>query len=120
MRRVLAVDDSASMRDIVLLTMKMAGFNATLAKDGAEALQIAQKEQFDLVLTDVHMPNMGGIELVRALRALPAYRTIPIVALTTEKDIAHRHEGRTAGVTGWIIKPFLPDKLISTLQHLLK
>lgn len=119
MRRVLAVDDSASIREVVMMTLKMAGFDGEQAKDGAEALELAKKSQFDLVLTDVNMPNMDGIELIKALRALPEYRTTPILTLTTEKEITKRHEGRSAGATGWIVKPFLPDKLIQTLNNVL-
>lgn len=119
MRHILAVDDSTSMREVVQLTLKMAGYQVTQATDGAEALKAAQERQFDLVLTDVNMPNMNGIELIRALRALPGYKHTPILTLTTEKDITMRHEGRSAGATGWIVKPFLPDKLIQTLNNVL-
>jgi two-component system, chemotaxis family, chemotaxis protein CheY len=118
MRHVLAVDDSSSMREVVMMTLKMGGYEATQAKDGAEALVLAQGKQFDLVLTDVNMPNMNGIELIRALRELPSYRSTPILALTTEKEMAIRYEGRSAGATAWMVKPFLPDKLIATLNQL--
>ena len=119
MRRILAVDDSSSMREVVMLTLKVAGYEATQAHDGVEALAMAQKDQYDLVITDVNMPNMNGIELIRALRELPNYRHTPILTLTTEKELTRRHEGRAAGATGWIVKPFLPDKLIATLNHML-
>ena len=119
MRHILAVDDSSSIREVVMLTLKMAGYEATQAKDGVEALAMAQVKQYDLVLTDVNMPNMDGIELIRELRALPGYRSTPILTLTTEKELTKRHEGRAAGATGWIVKPFLPDKLIATLQRVL-
>jgi two-component system chemotaxis response regulator CheY len=119
MRRILAVDDSSSIREVVMLTLKMAGYEAVPAKDGVEALAMAQENQYDLVLTDVNMPNMDGIELIRALRALPGYRSTPILTLTTEKELTKRHEGRAAGATGWIVKPFLPDKLIATLNRVL-
>jgi two-component system chemotaxis response regulator CheY len=119
MRHILAVDDSSSMRDVVMMTMKMAGYEAAHAKDGVDALAMAKSFQYDLVITDVNMPNMNGIELIRALRELPGYRNTPILALTTEKELTRRQEGRTAGATGWIVKPFLPDKLIAKLKYLL-
>jgi two-component system chemotaxis response regulator CheY len=120
MKHILAVDDSASMREIVMLTLKMAGYEVTQAKDGTEALGLAQKHKYDLVLTDINMPHMNGIELIRALRAMSEYKGTPIITLTTEKELPKRHEGRAAGATGWIVKPFLPDKLTGTLEKLLK
>lgn len=119
MKRILAVDDSSSIREVVLLTLKMAGFEVAQAKDGVEALAMAQNAQYDLVLTDVNMPNMDGIELIRALRALPSYKSTPILTLTTEKELVRRHEGKAAGATGWIVKPFLPDKLVANLNRAL-
>ena len=120
MTRVLAVDDSPSMRDLVSLTLTQAGFEVTQAKDGAEALAIAQSGQFDLVLADLHMPNMNGIELIRALRAETNYRATPILMLTTESDLEKRREGKAAGATGWIVKPFFPDQLVASLQRALR
>lgn len=119
MKHILAVDDSDSMREVVAFTVKMAGYDATVAPDGVEALAMAQKQHFDLVLTDVNMPHMNGIELIRALRALPGYKTTPILTLTTERELPRRQEGKAAGATGWIVKPFLPDKLIATLNRML-
>lgn len=116
---VLAVDDSESMRDVVSMTLKMAGYDAVMAVDGEKALALAKKRHFDLVLTDVNMPHMNGIELIRALRELPAYKGTPILTLTTERELPRRQEGKSAGATGWIVKPFLPDKLIKTLHNLL-
>lgn len=120
MSHVLAVDDSSSMREIVMMTLKLAGHEATVASDGMEALNLAKGTQFDLVLTDMNMPNMNGIELIRALRELPNYRGTPILALTTEKEITKKHEGRSAGATAWMVKPFLPDRLAETIKQLLQ
>jgi two-component system chemotaxis response regulator CheY len=120
MRSVLAVDDSSSMREVVMLTLKMAGFDVMQASDGVEGLALAQTKQFDLVLTDINMPNMNGIELIRALRALPGYKSTPILTLTTERELPKRQEGKAAGATGWIVKPFLPDRLIETVQRVLQ
>ena len=120
MTRVLTVDDSASMRDLVALTLTQAGFDVIQAKDGAEALTMARGDRFDLVLADLNMPNMDGIELIRALRAEAEYRTTPILMLTTESDLAKRREGKAAGATGWIVKPFFPDQLVASLQRALR
>jgi two-component system chemotaxis response regulator CheY len=108
------------MREVVMLTLKMAGFEVTQATDGVEALALAETKQFDLVLTDINMPNMNGIELIRALRALPGYKSTPILTLTTERELPKRQEGKAAGATGWIVKPFLPDRLIETVQRVLQ
>jgi two-component system, chemotaxis family, chemotaxis protein CheY len=118
--RVLAVDDSPSMRDLVALTLREAGFDVTQAKDGAEALQMARGDKFDLVLADLNMPIMNGIELIRALRAETDYRMTPILMLTTESDLTKRREGKAAGATGWIVKPFFPDQLVASLNRALR
>ena len=120
MTRILTVDDSASMRDLVSLTLTEAGFEVTQAKDGDEALTIARNDRFDLVLADLNMPKMNGIDLIRALRAEAQYRTTPILMLTTESDLAKRREGKAAGATGWIVKPFFPDQLVASLQRALR
>jgi two-component system chemotaxis response regulator CheY len=91
----------------------------TDAADGKQALDLAQKESFDLVLTDVNMPIMDGITLTKELRALPAYRFTPILVLTTEAGADMKQQGRAAGATGWLVKPFNPDQLLSTLKRVL-
>jgi two-component system chemotaxis response regulator CheY len=108
------------MRDLVAFTLAQAGYEVEQAKDGVEALTIARGAQFDLVLADLHMPNMNGIELIRALRAEGNYRTTPILMLTTETDLAKRREGKAAGATGWIVKPFFPDHLVASLNRALR
>jgi two-component system chemotaxis response regulator CheY len=87
--------------------------------DGQQALDLARQETFDLVLSDVHMPNMDGIALIRALRAEAAYRYTPILMLTTEASLERKREGKQAGATGWIVKPFDPPQLIATLRRVL-
>ncbi|GMR08597.1 MAG: response regulator [Gammaproteobacteria bacterium] len=119
MASILAVDDSASMRQMVTFTLKGAGYDVTEAADGNEALQLAKKTQYNLVLTDINMPNMNGIELTRELRALPNYKFTPILTLTTESTSDKKQEGKMAGATGWIVKPFNPDQLISTVKKVL-
>jgi len=114
---VLAVDDSTSMRQLVKGTLKGAGYEVTSAIDGVEALEIAKTRGFDVVVTDVHMPRMNGIELVRELRALPAYKLTPILVLTTESHPEFRKQGKEVGATGWIIKPFSPEQLLATIKR---
>lgn len=119
MERILVVDDSASMRQMVTFTLKGAGYDVTDAVDGDQALSIAKNSRFNLVLTDVNMPKMDGITLIRNLRGLPDYRTIPILTLTTESTPEKKMEGKSAGATGWIVKPFTPDKLLATISRVM-
>ncbi|MER2493851.1 response regulator [Catenovulum sediminis] len=120
MKKILAVDDSASMRQMVAFTLKKAGYDVQQAKDGVEALDMAQNSRFDLVLSDVNMPNMDGISLIRNLRALPDYKYTPLLMLTTESGLEKKSEGKAAGATGWIVKPFNPDQLIATIGKVLR
>jgi two-component system chemotaxis response regulator CheY len=119
MASILTVDDSASMRQMVAYTLKSAGHEVTEAKDGIEALEKARRAKFNLVITDVNMPNMDGITLTRELRALMEYKYTPILTLTTESGNSKKQEGKAAGATGWIIKPFNPDQLLSTIKKVL-
>ena len=119
MNRILAVDDSTSMRQMVSFTLASAGFDVVEAADGAAALQMAQKEKFKLVLADVNMPNMDGISLVRALRAMPDYRFTPVLMLTTESGPEKKQAGKAAGATGWLVKPFNPEQLLGTIKRVL-
>ncbi len=119
MSRILAVDDSASMRQMVSFTLKGAGFDVTEAGDGQEALEIAKNNVFDLVLSDVNMPVMDGITLVKNLREMSDYKYIPILMLTTESSGNKKMEGKTAGATGWIVKPFNPDQLLKTINKVM-
>ncbi len=120
MAKILAVDDSASMRQMVAFTLKNAGHEVLEAADGREALEIARKTPVNLVLSDVNMPNMDGIQLIRELRALPSYRFTPILMLTTESAASRKQEGKAAGATGWIVKPFDPDQLLATVDRVLR
>ncbi|MDH5229112.1 MAG: response regulator [Gammaproteobacteria bacterium] len=119
MAKILAVDDSASMRQMVAFTLKGAGYDVVEATDGAEALEAAKNGQVDLVLTDINMPNMDGIALIKELRALPNYKFTPILTLTTESGSDKKIEGKSAGATGWIVKPFSPDQLLATIKKVL-
>jgi len=119
MMRILAADDSASMREMVRVTLGSAGFDVTAAADGDEALRFAAQKAFDLVLLDVNMPVRDGFEVTRALRAEPDYKHTPILMLTTESSSDAKHEGKSAGATGWIVKPFDPAQLIATVHRVL-
>lgn len=119
MASILAVDDSPSMRQMVSYTLERAGYDVVLANDGLEALNIAQNTSVNLVLTDVNMPNIDGITLVKKLRQLHDYRYKPILILTTESSTEKKMQGKEAGATGWIVKPFDPDQLLSTLRRVL-
>lgn len=120
MARILAVDDSPSMRQMVGLTLRSAGHEVLSAVDGVDALGKAScGEPLDLVITDVNMPNMDGLTLVRELRRLPQYRGVPLLVLTTEDGPERKQEGRAAGATGWIVKPFDPERLLATVGRVL-
>jgi two-component system, chemotaxis family, chemotaxis protein CheY len=118
-KKILAVDDSASMRQMVLFTLQGAGYEVVQACDGVEALKWAREATVDLVLTDVHMPNMDGITLVRELRNLPAYKFVPMLILTTESSQEKKMDGKRAGATGWIVKPFSPPQLLATVARVI-
>lgn len=115
-KTVLTVDDSRTMREMVAFTLKGAGYDVVEANDGQHALTVLSGTKVDLVIADLNMPNMDGLTLIRKLRTMPTYRTTPILMLTTESDEKKKQEGRSAGATGWIVKPFSPDKLIQVVQ----
>lgn len=118
-KHILIVDDSASVRQMVEATLKTASYAVTTAKDGAEAFEIAKGKQFDFVLTDQNMPNMDGLTLIKSLRTLPGYASTPIVVLTTEASDAMKTQGRAAGATGWMVKPFEPAKLLEVAKKVM-
>jgi two-component system chemotaxis response regulator CheY len=119
MRCILAVDDSPSMRQMVSFTLKSAGYEVIEAGDGIEALSKARARKVDMVITDLNMPNRDGIALIADLRALPEYKFTPILMLTTESGSDKKQAGKSAGATGWIVKPFNPDQLLKTVSKVL-
>ena len=119
MAKILTVDDSASMRQMVSFTLKGAGHDVIEAVDGIDALAKAKNSRSDLVLADVNMPNMDGITLIRELRKLPEYKFIPMLMLTTESGTDRKAEGKSAGATGWLVKPFDPEKLLATINKVI-
>jgi two-component system chemotaxis response regulator CheY len=116
---ILAVDDSRSIRQMVSHILKSAGYEVVMANDGEEALKIAGETNVSLVLTDVNMPIMDGITLVKRLRELQKYRYKPILFLTTESSSEKKMQGKEAGATGWIVKPFDPNRLLATVHKAL-
>lgn len=116
---VLTVDDSASIRQMVAFTLKSAGYEVMEAMDGEDGLAKAKGRSADLVLTDQNMPRMDGITLIKSLRGLPQYRTTPILMLTTESSDAMKSAGRAAGATGWLVKPFDPQKLLEVVKKVI-
>lgn len=119
MAKILAVDDSASMRGMVAFTLRGAGHEVAEAENGQLGLDAADAGSFDLVLADVNMPVMDGISMVRALRAKDAYKGVPILMLTTESNTEKKMEGKAAGATGWLVKPFDPEQLLATVKRVL-
>lgn len=119
MANILVVDDSPSMQKMVSFTLKGSGHHVVEASDGKQALALAQQQNFDVVLSDVNMPNMNGLELCEQLRKLPSYKFIPILMLTTESSGDVKMVGKSAGATGWIVKPFNPDQLTKTIEKVL-
>ena len=119
-KTILTADDSASMRQMVTFTLKGAGFNVIEAVDGKEGLAKSSQTKVDMIITDLNMPNMDGIEMIRNIRKMPQYKFIPIILLTTESQDSKKKEGRAAGATGWIVKPFKPEQLLAVIKKVLK
>lgn len=119
-KKILAVDDSPTIRQLVKMTLSRAGYEVTEAEDGAKGLQKASAEAFDMVLSDINMPQMTGIEMLRSLRKLDQYKFTPIVLVTTESQPEKKAEGKAAGATGWIVKPFEPDQLLAVVTKVLR
>ncbi len=115
-KTVLTVDDSASIRQMVAFTLKSAGYTVIEAADGQEGLDKAKSNAVNLVLTDQNMPKMDGLTLIKSLRGLPQYRSTPILMLTTESSDAMKSQGKAAGATGWLVKPFDPQKLLEVVK----
>ncbi len=115
-KKILIADDSASMRQLVSFALKDAGYDVVEAADGTDALSKAESAKADMVVTDLNMPGLDGIELIRKLRGMSQYKFTPIIMLTTESQESKKAEGKTAGASGWIVKPFTPDQLIGVIK----
>jgi two-component system chemotaxis response regulator CheY len=118
-KTILTVDDSASVLQMVKMTLVGAGYQVKQAANGADGLAKARSGAIDMVLTDLNMPIMDGLTLIRELRKLPAFKGIPIVFLTTESDAGMKQQAKAAGATGWITKPFQQDQLVAVARKVL-
>jgi two-component system chemotaxis response regulator CheY len=119
MARVLTVVDSVSLRRLVAATLTQAGHDVTEASNGAEGLEAAKKGTFNLVISDLNMPIMDGLTFIKHMRGLAAYKFTPILVLTTEMDPDKKKSAKEAGATGWIVKPFDPEQLLTTIRKVL-
>ncbi len=119
-KTILIVDDSASMRQLVTFALKDAGYEVIAATDGRDALNKLGGAKADMVVTDLNMPNMDGIELIKQLRKSPAHKFTPVVMLTTESQEGKKQEGKAAGASGWIVKPFTPEKLMEVIKKFIR
>ena len=119
-KTVLAIDDSASIRQMVAFTLKSSGYEVIEAVDGQDGLDKAKAKSVNLVLTDQNMPRMDGISLTKKLRESPQFKSTPILILTTESSDQMKQAGRAAGATGWLVKPFDPNKLIEVIQKVIR
>lgn len=118
-KTILTVDDSASVRQVVAITLEGMGYEVVQASDGVEALSRLKTTSIDMIITDINMPNLNGIELIKRVRTLPSYKFIPIILLTTVSEEAKKQEGRAVGAIAWIVKPFTPDQLRTVVKKVL-
>lgn len=118
-RTVLAIDDALTMRKLVSFTLRTAGLDVVEAPDGADAIELLKTRTFDLIITDVNMPKLNGIEFTRQARQLPNGKTVPILMLTTESDAEKKALARAAGASGWIVKPFQQEQLLAVVGKVL-
>ncbi len=118
-KKILAVDDSGSLRQMVVFSLKAAGYQVVEAVDGQDGLDKAKSGAYDLILTDQNMPRMDGLTLIRNLRGLPSYQSVPILMLTTEASAEMKAKGRAAGANGWLVKPFDPQRLVEVVKKVI-
>lgn len=117
-KTILAVDDSVTMLQTISLSLEKEGYKVITAIDGVDALSVLKGgEKFDVIITDVNMPNMDGITLTAEIRKLEPYKFTPIIVLTTESQVGKKEDGKQAGATGWIVKPFKPEQLVSVVRR---
>lgn len=115
-KRILTIDDSKTMRDMLMLTLAEAGFDVLQAVDGQDGLDVLEGKHVDVIITDINMPRMDGYEVIRNLRRDPAHKSTPILVLTTESEAEKKNLAREVGATGWMVKPFDPERLIATVR----
>ncbi len=118
-KTIMTVDDSTSVRQMVKFTLSGAGYDVVEAVDGRDALAKLQNTHVDMMITDLNMPNLDGIGLIRAVRSDTSHKFMPIIMLTTESQDTKKQDGKAAGATGWIVKPFKPEQLLGVLKKVL-
>jgi two-component system, chemotaxis family, chemotaxis protein CheY len=119
-KTIVIVDDSESIREVVSFTLENAGYQVLSAIDGEDALKFFDGRELDLLITDLHMPKLNGIELIKKVRENANYKLLPILFLTTESQQSIKQDAKDAGATGWIIKPFVPAKLLAALSKVIR
>ncbi len=119
-KTIMTVDDSASIRQMVSFTLKEAGYEVIEAVDGEDGMSKLNGLPVHMIITDLNMPNLDGIGFIRRVRSNPTYKFIPVVMLTTESQVSKKEEGKQAGATGWIVKPFRPDQLLFVVKKVLR
>jgi two-component system chemotaxis response regulator CheY len=119
-KKILVVDDSESIRALLSMILENAGFEVARAIDGKDALDVLETQSFHLIITDLNMPRMDGISLVKEIRIMQTHNRIPIIMLTTESQTSFKEEARAAGATGWITKPFAPDSLLTVVNKVIR
>lgn len=118
-KTILIVDDSASLRQVVSIALKGAGYDVIEGMDGKDALTKLNGQKIHLIISDVNMPNMNGIEFVKAAKQLPAYKFTPVIMLTTESGESLKQEGQAAGAKAWVVKPFQPAQMLAAVSKLI-
>lgn len=119
-KKILILDDSESIREVVIFTLEKDGHDVLVGVDGKDALKHLDGRDIDLIITDLHMPNMDGIEFIKEVRQMEKYKYTPILYLTTESQQSKKMEAKQAGATGWIVKPFMPEKLLAAINKIMK
>lgn len=119
-KTIMTADDSSSIRQMVSFTLKQAGYSVIEAVDGSDALNKLKSNPIHMLISDLNMPKTDGLELIKQVRAMAEYKFIPIIMLTTESQADMKQKGKAAGATGWIVKPFKPDQLLSVIKKVLR
>jgi two-component system chemotaxis response regulator CheY len=115
-KKILTVDDSRTMLETIRITLEKEGYDVDTASSGSEALGLLEGNRYSVIFADYNMPEMDGITLTKKIRSTASHRMVPVIMVTTESKSDRKNEGRSAGVTGWMVKPFLPDQLISVVE----
>lgn len=119
-KNIIVIDDSESIRELVGLTLENAGHKVEKGVDGKDAMRLFDGREVNLVITDLNMPHMDGISVIKEVRKMDGYNTVPILVLTTESQTSKKEEAKAAGATGWIVKPFVADKLLEVVKKVIR